>query len=399
MINKTSKVAARSLTAITLIIMIIISCISAVAVNKDVQSTGAVLPEGKFYLIGDMNNWTEADSDYKLTSADGNKYTGTFYLDGGTSGKTYDFKLYSNGSWYSKPNVTFDKGGEVTGLYDNGEDTTNNMKLKVPAGNNEVDITFYREYSGDNRLEVTSKVIGDSNKNLPKGKTYYLTGQMNEWAKADANYKFTVDPKDSNHYTLTFGMYGGKPYSLKLYANYNKVDHYFGKTGGYEIKNNGTYDVTGLEDPVSETSNNITLNLTGGLKSVKVDIYCEYGETSNCLRFTISDVETPDHGIGNVYTAKSGVINHSESTTKLINVKSTFYDYYVNEELQSNRGWRNIQNPNFRTTDNREPYTKFNRAISNYALENSAWKLPLYFGNFYHKGDDYNQYIGFKKPC
>lgn len=396
MINKTSKVAARSLTAITLIIMIIISCISAVAVNKDVQSTGAVLPEGKFYLIGDMNNWTEADSEYKLTSADGNKYTGIFYLDGGTSGKTYDFKLYSNGSWYSKPNVTFDKGGEVTGLYDNGEDTTNNMKLKVPAGNNEVDITFYREYSGDNRLEVTSKVIGDSNKNLPKGKTYYLTGQMNEWAKADANYKFTVDPKDSNHYTLTFGMYGGKPYSLKLYANYNKVDHYFGKTGGYEIKNNGTYDVTGLEDPVSETSNNITLNLTGGLKSVKVDIYCEYGETSNCLRFTISDVETPDHGIGNVYTAKSGVINHSESTTELINVKSTFYDYYVNEELQSNRGWRNIQNPNFRTTDNREPYTKFNRAISNYALENSAWKLPLYFGNFYHKGDDYNQYVGFK---
>ena len=219
---------------------------------------------------------------------------------------------------------------------------------------------------------------------------------MNEWAKADANYKFTADTSDSNHYTLTFGMYGGKSYSLKLYANYNKVDHYFGKTGGYEIKNNGTYDVTGLEDSVTETSNNITLNLTGGLKSVKVDIYCEYGETSNCLRFTISDVETPDHGTGNVYTAKSGVINHSKSTTELINVKSTFYDYYVDEELQSNRGWRNIQNPNFRTTDNREPYTKFNRAISNYALENSAWKLPLYFGNFYHKGDDYNQYIGFK---
>ncbi|MEE3440012.1 fibro-slime domain-containing protein, partial [Ruminococcus sp.] len=396
MINKTSKVAARSLTAIALIVMIIISCISAVAVNKDVQSTGAVLPEGKYYLIGDMNNWTEADSEYKLTTSDGNKYTGTFYLDGGTSGKTYEFKLYSEEKWYTKANFTFSGSGVATSLSDNGQDTTNNMKIKVPAGNNEVNITFYREYSGDNRLEVTSKVIGDSNKNLPKGKTYYLTGQMNEWAKADANYKFTADTSDSNHYTLTFGMYGGKSYSLKLYANYNKVDHYFGKTGGYEIKNNGTYDVTGLEDPVTETSNNITLNLTGGLKSVKVDIYCEYGETSNCLRFTISDVETPDHGTGNVYTAKSDVINHSESTTELINVKSTFYDYYVDEELQSNRGWRNIQNPNFRTTNNREPYTKFNRAISNYALENSAWKLPLYFGNFYHKGDDYNQYIGFK---
>ena len=107
MINKTSKVAARSLTAITLIIMIIISCISAVAVNKDVQSTGAVLPEGKYYLIGDMNNWTEADSEYKLTTSDGNKYTGTFYLDGGTSGKTYEFKLYSDENWYTKANFTF----------------------------------------------------------------------------------------------------------------------------------------------------------------------------------------------------------------------------------------------------------------------------------------------------
>ena len=61
------------------------------------------------------------------------------------------------------------------------------------------------------------------------------------------------------------------------------------------------------------------------------------------------------------------------------------------------RGWRNYENDNFRyASKQREPYTKFNRAISNYALENSAWKLPLYFGNFFEKSDNYSQYVGFK---
>lgn len=390
--------AARSLTAITLTIMIIISCISAVAVNKDVQSTGTVPPEGKFYLIGDMNNWTEADSEYKLTTSDGNKYTGTFYLDGGTSGKTYEFKLYSEEKWYTKDNFTFSGSGFATGLSDNGQDTTNNMKIKVPAGNNEVDITFYREYSGDNRLEVTSKVIGDSNKNLPKGKTYYLTGDMNEWAKADAEYKFVADPKDSNHYTLSFALYGGHSYNLKLYSNYGNKDHYYGKTGGITLASSG--NVLGLEDPGSDTSNNITLSISGNQKRITIDLYCQWDSgnhlnDTNCMKFTISDIETPDHGTGHEYTAKSGVINHSESTTELINVKSSFYDYYIDGELT--RGWRNYENDNFRyASKQREPYTKFNRAISNYALENSAWKLPLYFGNFFEKLDDYNQYVGFK---
>lgn len=398
MINKTSKVAARSLTAITLIIMIIISCISAVAVNKDVQSTGAVLPEGKYYLIGDMNNWTEADSEYKLTTSDGNKHTGTFYLDGGTSGKTYEFKLYSEEKWYTKANFTFSGSGVATSLSDNGQDTTNNMKIKVPAGNNEVNITFYREYSGDNRLEVTSKVIGDSNKNLPKGKTYYLTGDMNDWAKADAEYKFVADPDDSNHYTLSFALYGGHNYNLKLYSNYGNKDHYYGKTGGITLASNG--NVLGLEDPGSDTSNNITLSISGNQKRITIDLYCQWDSgnhlnDTNCMKFTISDIETPDHGTGHEYTAKSGVINHSESTTELINVKSSFYDYYIDGELT--RGWRNYENDNFRyASKQREPYTKFNRAISNYALENSAWKLPLYFGNFFEKSDDYSQYVGFK---
>lgn len=400
MINKTSKVAARSLTAITLIVMIIISCISAVAVNKDVKSTGAVLPEGKYYLIGDMNNWTEADSEYKLTSTDGNKYTGTFYLDGGTSGKTYEFKLYSEEKWYTKDNFTFSGSGVATGLSDNGQDTTNNMKIKVPAGNNEVGITFYREYSGDNRFEVTSKVIGDSNKNLPKGKTYYLVGDMNEWAKADDNYKFTADPSDSNHYTLTFALYGGHSYNLKLYSNYGSKDHYYGKTGGITLASSG--NVLGLEDPGSDTSNNITLSLSGNQKKITIDLYCQWDNgnhlnDTNCMKFTISDVETPDHGTGNEYTAKSGVINHSESTTELINVKSSFYDYYIDGELT--RGWRNYENDNFRyASKQREPYGQFNKAISNYALTNSAWKTPLYFGNFfnyYANPSDYNKFVGF----
>ena len=64
MINKKSKVDARSLTAIALIVMIIISCISAVAVNKsvaesgakkDIEVTGGTMTKGvDYYLVGDM---------------------------------------------------------------------------------------------------------------------------------------------------------------------------------------------------------------------------------------------------------------------------------------------------------------------------------------------------------
>lgn len=285
MINKTSKVAARSLTAIALIVMIIISCISAVAVNKsvaesgakkEIEVTGGTMTKGvDYYLVGDMCSpiWSTADTSFALTKVNGdnNHYTGTFKL---TGQKTYEFKIYnSNGDYYSKSGASFSEGTQIVrGLTKDAG--ASNMSFVIPAGTTEITVDMYCEYSKDSQVTFT-------------------------------------------------------------------------------LNNLGTGDVT-------------------------------------------------QGGTGHSYKAQSGVINHS-SDTELLNVKSTFFDYYNDEEVDGS--WRTSLSGFYRTvksgntSHNREPYEKFNRAIAQYAngVNNSSWTTPLYFGDFNTDKDGYQKdgYAGY----
>ncbi|MFQ9784351.1 MAG: Spy0128 family protein [Ruminococcus sp.] len=285
MINKTSKVAARSLTAIALIVMIIISCISAVAVNKsvaesgakkDIEVTGGTMTKGvDYYLVGDMCSpiWSTADTSFALTKVNGdnNNYTGTFRL---TGQKTYEFKIYnSNGDYYSKSGASFSEGTQIVRGLTNDAGASN-MSFVIPAGTTEITVDMYCEYSNDSQVTFT-------------------------------------------------------------------------------LNNLGTGDVT-------------------------------------------------QGGTGHSYKAQSGVINHS-SDTELLNVKSTFFDYYNDEEVDGS--WRTSLSGFYRTvksgntSHNREPYEKFNRAIAQYAngVNNSSWTTPLYFGDFNTDKDGYQKdgYAGY----
>lgn len=285
MINKTSKVAARSLTAITLIVMIIVSCISVVAVNKsvaesgakkDIEVTGGTMTKGvDYYLVGDMCSpiWSTADTSFALTKVNGdnNHYTGTFRL---TGQKTYEFKIYnSNGDYYSKSSASFSEGTQIVRGLTNDAGTSN-MSFVIPAGTTEITVDMYCEYSKDSQVTFT-------------------------------------------------------------------------------LNNLGTGDVT-------------------------------------------------QGGTGHSYKAQSGVINHS-SDTELLNVKSTFFDYYNDEEVDGS--WRTSLSGFYRTvksgntSHNREPYEKFNRAIAQYAngVNNSSWTTPLYFGDFNTDKDGYQKdgYAGY----
>lgn len=285
MINKTSKVAARSLTAIALIVMIIISCISAVAVNKsvaesgakkDIEVTGGTMTKGvDYYLVGDMCSpiWSTADTSFALTKVNGdnNHYTGTFRL---TGQKTYEFKIYnSNGDYYSKSGASFSEGTQIVRGLTNDAGASN-MSFVIPAGTTEITVDMYCEYSKDSQVTFT-------------------------------------------------------------------------------LNNLGTGDVT-------------------------------------------------QGGTGHSYKAQSGVINHS-SDTELLNVKSTFFDYYNDEEVDGS--WRTSLSGFYRTvksgntSHNREPYEKFNRAIAQYAngVNNSLWTTPLYFGDFNTDKDGYQKdgYAGY----
>lgn len=285
MINKTSKVAARSLTAIALIVMIIISCISAVAVNKsvaesgakkEIEVTGGTMTKGvDYYLVGDMCSpiWSTADTSFALTKVNGdnNHYTGTFKL---TGQKTYEFKIYnSNGDYYSKSGASFSEGTQIVRGLTNDAGASN-MSFVIPAGTTEITVDMYCEYSKDSQVTFT-------------------------------------------------------------------------------LNNLGTGDVT-------------------------------------------------QGGTGHSYKAQSGVINHS-SDTELLNVKSTFFDYYNDEEVDGS--WRTSLSGFYRTvksgntSHNREPYEKFNRAIAQYAngVNNSSWTTPLYFGDFNTDKDGYQKdgYAGY----
>lgn len=285
MINKTSKVAARSLTAIALIVMIIISCISAVAVNKsvaesgakkDIEVTGGTMTKGvDYYLVGDMCSpiWSTADTSFALTKVNGdnNHYTGTFRL---TGQKTYEFKIYnSNGDYYSKSGASFSEETQIVRGLTNDAGASN-MSFVIPAGTTEITVDMYCEYSNDSQVTFT-------------------------------------------------------------------------------LNNLGTGDVT-------------------------------------------------QGGTGHSYKAQSGVINHS-SDTELLNVKSTFFDYYNDEEVDGS--WRTSLSGFYRTvksgntSHNREPYEKFNRAIAQYAngVNNSSWTTPLYFGDFNTDKDGYQKdgYAGY----
>lgn len=285
MINKTSKVAARSLTAIALIVMIIVSCISAVAVNKsvaesgakkDIEVTGGTMTKGvDYYLVGDMCSpiWSTADTSFALTKVNGdnNHYTGTFRL---TGQKTYEFKIYnSNGDYYSKSGASFSEGTQIVRGLTNDAGASN-MSFVIPAGTTEITVDMYCEYSNDSQVTFT-------------------------------------------------------------------------------LNNLGTGDVT-------------------------------------------------QGGTGHSYKAQSGVINHS-SDTELLNVKSTFFDYYNDEEVDGS--WRTSLSGFYRTvksgntSHNREPYEKFNRAIAQYAngVNNSLWTTPLYFGDFNTDKEGYQKdgYAGY----
>ena len=101
--GKLTKLMARASTAVILAFMTAISSISVIAVNKenadtgaksDLVESGAQLTQNKdYYLIGDFNSWAMIDKNWKLTSTDGNCYTGTFTLTG--SETNYLFKVYN----------------------------------------------------------------------------------------------------------------------------------------------------------------------------------------------------------------------------------------------------------------------------------------------------------------
>ena len=234
---------------------------------------------------------------------------------------------------------------------------------------------------------------------MTKGVDYYLVGDMCSpiWSTADTSFALTKVNGDNNHYTGTFRLTGQKTYEFKIY---NSNGDYYSKSSASFSE--GTQIVRGLTNDAG--ASNMSFVIPAGTTEITVDMYCEYSNDSQ-VTFTLNNLGTGDvtqGGTGHSYKAQSGVINHS-SDTELLNVKSTFFDYYNDEEVDGS--WRTSLSGFYRTvksgntSHNREPYEKFNRAIAQYAngVNNSSWTTPLYFGDFNTDKDGYQKdgYAGY----
>lgn len=87
------------------------------------------------------------------------------------------------------------------------------------------------------------------------------------------------------------------------------------------------------------------------------------------------------------YDAVTGALNNVSDTSGIFSVDATYFDYLSDNERQY--GYLNNHTPGS-STEGWFPFTDFNRYISNIAQSNSSWTYPLYFGNFYKEGNQYN---------
>lgn len=126
------------------------------------------------YLIGDMNTWTESDTNWQLSSTDGNMYTGTFTISGGSS--AISFKVFdssnSGNKYFANGNYQFNSSNTVAlGLKNNVDTPDMSIKPIATSGDITLNVKYYRVYNNQTRLEITQTVA--------TGTTIYIAGDFN----------------------------------------------------------------------------------------------------------------------------------------------------------------------------------------------------------------------------
>lgn len=110
----------------------------------------------KYFITGDnkITNWEEKDN-WKLSTSDNNKYTGTFYLEGQNS--NYQFKIYchDNTKYYAKDGFWFNDANNTANDVSNS--SGNNMQI-VPSSTSsmfKISVELWCDYSGESKLTIT----------------------------------------------------------------------------------------------------------------------------------------------------------------------------------------------------------------------------------------------------
>ena len=258
-----------------------------------------------FYLIGGMNEWKENDSNWKLSTTDNNKYTGTFTIKGSSS--NIEFKVFSNGKYYTNGKTYIINDSVYGGLYEGG--SNDNMQIKPATTDTSKSITlsvvFYKSYSNDSRLEIKQTVVGSS-----ATSTYYVAGDSglvngNAWNQTDEANKMTYS--DDGYYSITYTDRDPKTYQFKITdaSNWYAANAFSSKQG------------TGCT--ISGSDNNISVTLT---QKSNVTIKFNIDSENNKHLYVIAESASPKHtvtyALGTDSTGKGSVSATFEGTTTSI---------------------------------------------------------------------------------
>lgn len=297
----------RSTVSVILAVMMLLSTMLIGTVST-VNATTIDSGSNDFYLIGGMNKWNKNDSNWKLSTTDNNKYTGTFTISGSSS--YTEFKVFSNDKYYTNEH-TYDNDSVYGGLYEGG--SKNNMQIKPATTDTSKSITlnvvFYKSYndgsSDDSRLEIKQTVVGSS-----ATSTYYVAGESglvngNSWTAAQESDKMSYNA--DGYYSITYTDRNRGTYKFKITDASN----------WYSAKDFSKRQGTGCT--ISGSDNDISVTLTQKSNvTIKFNIDSENKKNLYVIAKPASPNHTVTYDLGTGSTGKGSVSAVLEGTATSI---------------------------------------------------------------------------------
>lgn len=278
----------------------------------DEINVAAPLPEGDYYLVGDFNNWTQQDPNYKFTAnADGN-----FYLNGVTIADNSKFKIMKGSTWCG--------GGTGDSQYNVTSDWHTDMN--ITAGDAGKD--YYMATGG-----TCYFIISDRNLLTVQKAPVAIRGTHNEWSDVAMTVTETgwtinnLDLFDGNEFQFKDG-WGGYHGGAGAYIleDYLGVALDMGTSGNYVVKVDGNYTITvnrwlnKMTADVARNTHNITTvaNPNGG-GSVSATVSGTSATTAKYLD-VVTIVTNPATG----YTLASVAVTGNTSGNTITVTDNTF---------------------------------------------------------------------------
>lgn len=297
----------RSTVSVILAVMMLLSTMLIGTVST-VNATTIDSGSNDFYLIGGMNKWNKNDSNWKLSTTDNNKYTGTFTISGSSS--YTEFKVFSNDKYYTNEH-TYDNDSVYGGLYEGG--SKNNMQIKPATTDTSKSITlnvvFYKSYNDgsndDSRLEIKQTVVGSS-----ATSTYYVAGDSglvngDAWKQTAEANKMTYS--DDGYYSITYTDREPNTYQFKI----TDASNWYA-ANAFSIEQ-------GTGCTISGSDNNISVKFT---KKSNVTIKFNIDSENKKHLYVIAEPASPNHTVtydlGTDSTGKGSVSATLEGTATSI---------------------------------------------------------------------------------